>query len=133
MITKYKAWGWASLFLIILASVYLFMFAITDDWAESLIITVFGFPAHLIFIVFGSGCIIKGFFQIAERPILKAAIAGKQPKDGHRVAIFGTIEPISEPTHSPFGQKAVSDTNISLCIDKVISVLNQAQERIIFQ
>ena len=106
MITKYKAWGWLSLFLLILAIVYLFMFAITDDWSESLIITVFGFPVHLIFIVFGSGCIIKGFFQISERPILKAAIAGKPPEDGHRVAIFGTVEPISEPTRSPFGQKA---------------------------
>jgi len=106
MITKYKAWGWLSLFLIILVIVYLVIFVITDDWFQGLIISVFGFPFHLTFLVFGFGCIIKGFFQIFERPILKATIEGKQPKDGHRVAIFGTIVPGSEPIHTPFGQKA---------------------------
>jgi hypothetical protein len=105
MIAKYKAWGWLSLSLLILVIVYLVIFAITYDWFQSLIITVFGFPVHLIFLVFGCGCIVKGFFQICERPILKVAIEGKQPKNGHRVAIFGTIEPISEPIHTPFSQK----------------------------
>jgi len=105
MITKFKVWGWLSLFLLILVIVYLVMFTITDDWFQSLIIAVFGFPFHLTFVVFGCGSIVKGFFQIFEGPILKAAIEGKQPKDGHRVAIFGTIEPRSEPVHTPFGQK----------------------------
>ena len=106
MITKYKTWGWLGLFLIILVIVYLVIFGITGDWFQGLIISVFGFPLHLTFLVFGCGCIIKGFFQIFERPILKAAIEGMQPKDGHRVAIFGTIEPLTEPIHTPFGQKA---------------------------
>jgi len=97
--------GWLGLFILIIVIVYFGIFAITDDWFESLIIAVLGFPVHLLFFVFGSGCIIKGFFQIAERPILNAAIKGKQPKDGHRVAIFGTIEPISKPTYTPFGNK----------------------------
>ena len=93
MIAKFKALGWFGLFILNLVIVYLIFFAITDDWSASLIIAIFGFPVHLVFFVFGSGCIIKGIFQIIERPILKAAIEGKQLKDGHRVAIFGTIDP----------------------------------------
>jgi len=103
--TKYKAWGWLSLFFLVLVTVCLGLFIITQDWYQSLIITVFGFPVHLTFLVFGCGCIIKGFFQIFERPILQAALQGKPPKDGHRVALFGTIEPLMEPIHTPFGQK----------------------------
>ncbi|MBT8350546.1 MAG: YpbF family protein [Deltaproteobacteria bacterium] len=106
MISKFKTLGWLGLFFLNLLAVYLFIYVRTGDWYQGFIAAIFGFPAHLIFFVFGSGCIIKGFFQIAERPILKAAIAGNRLKDGHRVAIFGTIESTSGPTHTPFSQKA---------------------------
>jgi hypothetical protein len=105
MIAKYKAVAWFSLFVFILGAVCLGMYAITGDWSQSLTITIFGFPIHLTFLVFGSGCIIKGFFHVYERPVVKAAIKGEQPKDGHRIGIFGKIEPREKPVYTPFGQK----------------------------
>jgi len=105
MIFKFKTLGWLGLFFLNLLAAYLFIYARTGDWYQGFIAAIFGFPVHLIFFVFGSGCIIKGFFEIAERPILKTSIAGNRPKDGHRVAVFGAIEPTSKPTHTPFRQK----------------------------